>query len=150
MHGDDEFLRSIPAFLRRHDDRRRNRAPAASRTLTRQAQIPEEPSPEAQASITRVIDLAARQAEAAGAGGSLTALSAAGGETACDDTRSGNAALRAPLPQGVAGRIGAPAAKSDKTRRAKLFRALRLAGLRASDGSGADRPGRAAKGRQRA
>ncbi len=135
---DDEFLRSIPPFLRR-----------------REAQ-----DSGAQTAAPRIVELAARQAEEvqvetvqAGedpAGQRIRIELAFDSEAAPDDAGAEDVAFQVTLPRSVVRQIRVLAAKKDTTQRAIVLRALRLAGLWVPEGTDVDRRGRTAQRRQQA
>ena len=140
---DDEFLRSIPPFLRR-----------------REAQDSGAQDSGAQTVAPRVVALAARQAEAvpveavqAGkdpAGQRVRIELAFDNQAAPEDAGAEDVAFQVTLPRSVVRQIRVLAAKKDTTQRAIVLRALRLAGLWVPEGTDVDRRGRTAKRRQRA
>ena len=134
---DDEFLRSIPPFLRRHEAQR----PEAR---------PPEKSPAAPATAPRIVELAVPQAETVQAGQRARIELAFDNETAPDDAGAEDVAFQVTLPRSVVRQIRVLAAKKDTTQRAIVLRALRLAGLWVPEGTDVDRRGRTAKRRQQA
>lgn len=141
MYDDDEYLRSIPPFLRRCERPASARAPA--RPPSRPAPRPAPPpvsrpkASAAQDSDPRVIDLAARQAAV------RQPSEAASGGSPIEDM-----AFQVTLPRSVVHEIRRLAAEKDTTQRAIVLQALRLAGLSVPDGAEADRHARAAKRRE--
>ena len=165
---DDEFLRSIPPFLRRQEAQRPEKSPArrpGPAGEERAAQPikpagPIEPKvapaiPAAQISAPRIVDLAARQAEPVQAsenpaGPRARIELAFDNGTASDDAGAEDVAFQVTLPRSVVRQIRVLAAKKDTTQRAIVLRALRLAGLWVPEGTDVDRRGRTAKRRQQA
>ena len=170
---DDEFLRSIPPFLRRREAQRpeaqrpekspaRRPGPAGAERAARPIK-PAEPiapiaapaAPAAQTAAPRIVELAARQAETVQAGenpaGQRARIELAfDNETAPDDAGAQDVAFQVTLPRSVVRQIRVLAAKKDTTQRAIVLRALRLAGLWVPEGTDVDRRGRTAKRRQQA
>ena len=145
---DDEFLRSIPPFLRRHE------APRPEAQQRPEAQPPEK-SPAAPATAPRIVELAVPQAETVQAdtvqAGQRARIELAfDNETAPDDAGAEDVAFQVTLPRSVVRQIRVLAAKKDTTQRAIVLRALRLAGLWVPEGTDVDRRGRTAKRRQQA
>ena len=139
---DDEFLRSIPPFLRRHEAQR----PEAR---------PPEKSPAAPATAPRIVELAVPQAETVQAETVQAEQRARielafDNETASNDAGAEDVAFQVTLPRSVVRQIRVLAAKKDTTQRAIVLRALRLAGLWVPEGTDVDRRGRTAKRRQQA
>ncbi len=169
---DDEFLRSIPQFLRRREAQRPEKSPARlpGPAGEEQAAEPIKPivapaapaaqTPAAQTAAPRIVELAARQAEAvqvetvqAGenpAGQRARIELAFDNESASDDAGAEDVAFQVTLPRSVVRQIRVLAAKTDTTQRAIVLRALRLAGLWIPEGTDVDRRGRTAKRRQQA
>ena len=153
---DDEFLRSIPPFLRRHEAQRpeKSLAPIVA-PADPAAQIPA-----TQTVAPRVVELAARQVETvqaetvqAGedpAGQRVRIELAFDSEAAPEDAGAEDVAFQVTLPRSVVRQIRVLAAKKDTTQRAIVLRALRLAGLWVPEGTDVDRRGRTAKRRQQA
>ncbi|MCH8999154.1 MAG: hypothetical protein IID48_12970 [Proteobacteria bacterium] len=142
---DDEFLRSIPPFLRRHEAPR----PEAQRPEKTPA------APAAQTAAPRIVELAVPQAETVQAetvqAGQRARIELAfDNETAPDDAGAEDVAFQVTLPRSVVRQIRVLAAKKDTTQRAIVLRALRLAGLWVPEGTDVDRRGRTAKRRQQA
>ena len=137
---DDEFLRSIPPFLRRHEAPR----PEAQRPKKTPA------APAAQTAAPRIVELAVPQAETVQAGQRARIELAFDNETAPDDAGAEDVAFQVTLPRSVVRQIRVLAAKKDTTQRAIVLRALRLAGLWVPEGTDVDRRGRTAKRRQQA
>ncbi len=116
--------------------------------------------PAAQTAAPRIVELAARQAEAvqvetvqAGenpAGQRARIELAFDNESASDDVGAEDVAFQVTLPRSVVRQIRVLAAKKDTTQRAIVLRALRLAGLWVPEGTDVDRRGRTAKRRQQA
>ena len=174
---DDEFLRSIPQFLRRREAPRPEKsparlpgpageerasepikpivAPAAPAAQTRAAQ-----TPAVQTTVSRIVELAARQVETAEvetvqagedpAGRHARIELAFDNDAASDDAGAEDVAFQVTLPRSVVRQIRVLAAKKDTTQRAIVLRALRLAGLWIPEGTDVDRRGRTAKRRQQA
>lgn len=175
---DDEFLRSIPPFLRRCEAQRPERSPArlpgpAGEERAAEPIKPAEPikatiapaAPSAQDSgaqtaAPRIVELAVPQAETVQAetvqAGENPAEQRArielafDNEAAPDDAGAEDVAFQVTLPRSVVRQIRVLAAKKDTTQRAIVLRALRLAGLWVPEGTDVDRRGRAAKRRQQA
>ncbi len=169
---DDEFLRSIPQFLRRREAQRpetslaRLPSPAGEEQAAEPikpivaAAAPAAQTPAAQTAAPRIVELAARQAEAvqvetveAGenpAGQRARIELAFDNEAASDDAGAEDVAFQVTLPRSVVRQIRVLAAKQDTTQRAIVLRALRLAGLWVPEGTDVDRRGRTAKRRQQA
>jgi hypothetical protein len=141
---DDEFLRSIPAFLRRFEAPPPRKLPIrprdlpAARTKSKPAPIPvagQAVAPATPAAQRTRIELAFKNQDLdQGATGGAT-----GGANGDD------VAFQVTLPRGVVRQIRILAAEKDTTQRAVVLRALRLAGLSVPEGSDIDRRGRAAK-----
>ena len=168
---DDEFLRSIPPFLRRPEAQRpeaqRRPGPAGAERAARPIKPAEPIAPiaapaapaaqdsGAQTAAPRIVELAARQAETVQAGenpaGQRARIELAfDNETAPDDAGAQDMAFQVTLPRSVVRQIRVLAAKKDTTQRAIVLRALRLAGLWVPEGTDVDRRGRTAKRRQQA
>ena len=175
---DDEFLRSIPPFLRRREAQRpeaqRPETPRPEKSPARrpgpageeraaQPISPAEPiapivapaDPAAQTAAPRIVELAAPQAKSVQAGenpaGQRARIALAfDNETASDDAGAEDVAFQVTLPRSVVRQIRVLAAKKDTTQRAIVLRALRLAGLWVPEGTDVDRRGRTAKRRQQA
>ena len=175
---DDEFLRSIPPFLRRREAQR----PEAQRPEKSPARLPDPAGEEraarpikpaepiapiaapaapaaqdsgAQTAAPRIVELAARQVETVQAGANPAGQRARielafDNETAPDDAGAQDVAFQVTLPRSVVRQIRVLAAKKDTTQRAIVLRALRLAGLWVPEGTDVDRRGRTAKRRQQA
>lgn len=167
MHDDDEFLRRIPAFLRRTQEppprklpvRPRGR-PAARRPseprpvaapAAAQAPKPAAPAPAA----PKVVELAPPPpAEAPAAQRARIALAFENpditeGKDLTEENDREDITFRVTLPRGVARQICLLAVERDTTQRAVVLGALRLAGLSVPDGSDVDRPGRPDRGAKR-
>ena len=149
-HDDDEFLRSIPKFLRRCEARRpqANRGPGAQ---------PPEKSPARQTEADQVEtgQVETGQVETVQAGekpaGQRARIELAfDNETASADVGAEDVAFQVTLPRSVVRQIRVLAAKKDTTQRAIVLRALRQAGLWVPEGTDVDRRGRTAKRRQHA
>ncbi len=158
MPNDDEFLRSIPAFLRRTQEPPPRKLPVRPRGLpaarrpseprlqprpaTAQAPKPAAPAPAA----PKVVALAPPPAaEAPAAQRARIALAFANQDLAenqdrTEDQDREDIIFRVTLPRGVARQICMLAVERDTTQRAVVLRALRLAGLSVPDGSDLDRP----------
>ncbi len=175
---DDEFLRSIPQFLRRREAQRPEKSPArlpgpAGEERATEPIKPAEPvkpmvapaapaaqTPAARTAAPRVVELAARQAEAVQVETAQAGENPAGqrarielafdNESASDDAGAEDVAFQVTLPRSVVRQIRVLAAKTDTTQRAIVLRALRLAGLWIPEGTDVDRRGRTAKRRQQA
>ena len=170
---DDEFLRSIPPFLRRQEAQRPEKSPArrpgpAGAERAAEPIKPAEPiapivapaAPAAQTAAPRIVELAVPQAETGQAetvqAGANPARQRARIElafdngTASDDAGAEDVAFQVTLPRSVVRQIRVLAAKKDTTQRAIVLRALRLAGLWVPEGTDVDRRGRTAKRRQQA
>ncbi len=147
---DDEFLRSIPPFLRRHEAQRPEKSPAAPATQTPTAQDSATPDSAAQTAAPRIVEMTVPQAETVQAGQRARIELAFDNETAPDDAGAEDVAFQVTLPRSVARQIRVLAAKKDTTQRAIVLRALRLAGLWVPEGTDIDRRGRTAKRRQQA
>ncbi len=111
---DDEFLRSIPPFLRRHE---------APRPEKSHAPIVAPAAPAAQTAAPRIVELAARQAETVQAGadpaGQRVRIELAfDSEAAPDDAGAEDVAFQVTLPRSVVRQIRVLAAKKDTTQRA--------------------------------
>ena len=175
---DDEFLRSIPPFLRRRDPQRleargpeaRRPGPAGEERTAEPIKpivapaAPPAPDSGAQTAAPRIVELAARQAEEvqvetvqAGkdpAGQRVRIELAFDSEAAPGDAgaeagaEAEDVAFQVTLPRSVVRQIRVLAAKKDTTQRAIVLRALRLAGLWVPEGTDVDRRGRTAKRRQ--
>ncbi len=190
---DDEFLRSIPSFLRRRDGRLPKgkpaqspaacepaavaagpAAPRAASGLPGPAQTPVAREPRAAAGAAAgsghparpaappqppqpsVVDLAARQAEAAKANDfpaeqrARIELAFANGTPADDTVSREDVAFQLTLPRSVVRQIRVLAAEKGTTQRAIVLRALRLAGLGVPEGCDVERRGPSAKRSQQA
>ncbi len=171
MHNDDEFLRSIPPFLRRTQEPPPRKLPVRPRDLPA-ARSPSEPrlqprpataqAPKPAAPATpKVVALAPPSAaEAPAAQRARIALAFENQDMAEDqdmtegkDLTEGkdreDITFRVTLPRGVAREICMLAVERDTTQRAVVLRALRLAGLSVPDGSDVDRPDRPDRGAKR-
>jgi hypothetical protein len=153
MHNDDdEFLRSIPPFLRRYQEPSPRKLPIRPRDLpaTRskaepqsqsQAQSQSRPAPAATPSATPA---PAAPVESPVAQRARIALAFENQDMAeCSD--GDDVAFQVTLPRGVVRQIRMLAAEQDTTQRAVVLRALRLAGLSVPEGSDIDRRSRGAK-----
>jgi len=156
MHDDDEFLRSIPTFLRRTQKPRRRKLPVRPRDLpaARSQSAPRlQPRPAAMPVATpappQVVELAPPStAEAPAAQRARIAL-AFENQDRTEGHDGEDITFRVTLPRGVARQICMLAVERDTTQRAVVLRALRLAGLSVPDGSGIDRPDRPDSGAKR-
>ncbi len=169
MHNnDDEFLRSIPPFLRRYQEppprklpiRPRDLPAAQSQTKPRSRPAPiatlaaAAAAPAVPAAAPKVVEMAQPLAPKTGAAESPVAqharIALAFENESLDpgtaqDTAGEDVAFQVTLPRGVVRQIRMLAAEQDTTQRAVVLRALRLAGLSVPDGCDIDRRGRAAK-----
>jgi hypothetical protein len=159
---DDEFLRSIPPFLRRREAQQ----PAAQGIeAQRRPAAPPAQDSGAQAAAPRIVELAARQVEEVPVETVQVEMVQAGedpagqrahielafdNQAAPEDTGAEDVAFQVTLPRSVVRQIRVLAAKKDTTQRAIVLRALRLAGLWVPEGTDVDRRGRTAKRRQQA
>ncbi len=164
MHNDDEFLRSIPAFLRRTQEPRPRKLPVRPRDLPA-ARRPSEPRPAAAPAskpavpaapaTPKVVDLAPPSpAEAPAAQRARIALAFENpgiteGKDLTEENDREDITFRVILPRGVARQIGLLAVERDTTQRAVVLGALRLAGLSVPDGSDLDRPDHPDRGAKR-
>jgi hypothetical protein len=169
MNDDDEFLRSIPDFLRRTQEPPPRKPPVRPRDLPA---IRNEPRPEsgtqsrprpipapAAAPVAPASPLASPPASPPASPTAspkvveMARPSAAAGRAATrprialafenrDLAEAGSD--RISLPREVARQICMLAVERDTTQRAVVLRALRLAGLSVAEGSDGDRPGRSA------
>ena len=147
---DDEFLRSIPPFLRRHEAQRPKARPPEKTPAAPAAQTPAAQDSGVQTADPRIVELAVPQAETVQAGQRARIELAFDNETAPDDAGAEDVAFQVTLPRSVVRQIRVLAAKKDTTQRAIVLRALRLAGLWVPEGTDVDRRGRTAKRRQQA
>ena len=160
MHDDDEFLRCIPAFLRRTQEPPPRKLPVRPRDLPA-ARRPSEPrlqprpaatpaaTPAAAPAPPKVVGLAQPSAaEAPAAQRARIALAFENPDITEENDRE-DITFRVTLPRGVARQIGLLAVARDTTECAVVLRALRLAGLSIPDGSDVDRPGRPDRGAKR-
>lgn len=162
---DDEFLRSIPPFLRRYQESPPRKLPIRprDRAATRTSEEPRLPSRSAapSAAATTVTSPAAPPAAspAAQAGAPATTPRArialafenhdrVAGAAECAD--GDEVTFQVTLPHGVVRQIRTLAAEKDTTPRAVVLRALRLAGLSVPEGSEFDHPDPAAPRRSQA
>ncbi len=168
MHDDDEFLRSIPPFLRRYHEPPPRKLPIRPRDLpATRSQAKSRPAPIATLApaAPKVVEVAqpltpkpaaaespvAQHARIALAfeNESLDPGTAQGtAQDMAEGTDGDDVAFQFTLPRGVVRQIRMLAAEQDTTQRAVVLRALRLAGLSVPDGSDIDRRGRGAKQRQ--
>ncbi len=156
MHDDDEFLRSIPPFLRRTQEPRPRKLPVRPRDLPA-ARSPSAPrlQPRPAAAPPKVVELAQPSAaEAPAAQRARIALAFENQDMAENqDMTEGqdreDITFRVTLPRGVARQIDLLAVARGTTQRAVVLRALRLAGLSVPEGSGVDRPNRPGRGAKR-
>ena len=164
---DDEFLRGIPAFLRRFEAPPPRKLPvrpgdlaapqpqAAPQSQPQAAPQPaSQPAPQPAPTSTaapaapKVVDMVQpAAAEAPAAQRARIALAFENRDLAEDGD---DVAFQVTLPRGVVRQIRMLAAEKDTTPRAVVLRALRLAGLSVPDGSDIDRRGRTAKRRSQA
>ena len=167
MHDDDEFLRRIPAFLRRTQEPPPRKLPVRPRGLpgarrpseprlqprpaTAQAPKPTAPAP----AVPKVVALAPPSpAEAPAAQHARIALAFENQDLAENQDRTEgqdreDITFRVTLPRGVARQICMLAVARDTTQRAVVLRALRLAGLSVPDGCDIDLPNRPDRGAKR-
>jgi hypothetical protein len=157
---DDEFLRSIPPFLRRYQEPPPRKLPIRprDRAATRISQEPRLPSrPAAPAAVTPAAappaaPPAAPTAAQVGAPATPRAHIALAFEN--HDRAAGadgdEVTFQVTLPRGVVRQIRALAAEKDTAPRAVVLRALRLAGLSVPEGSDLDHPDPAAPRRSQA
>jgi hypothetical protein len=174
MHDDDEFLRSIPPFLRRYQEPPPRKLPIRPRDLpATRSQAKSRPAPIAtlmptataapaapKPAVPEVVEMAQPLAPETGAAESPVAqharIALAFENESLDPSTTGKAlgtdgedvAFQVTLPRGVVRQIRMLAAEQGTTQRAVVLRALRLAGLSVPDGCDIDRRGRAAKQRQ--
>ncbi len=150
-HEDDEFLRSIPAFLRRYQEPPPRKLPIRPRDLPAarsQAKLRPAPAAPATPAAPKVVEIAQPSvAESPVAQRARIAL-AFKNQDMTEGTDVEEIAFQVTLPRGVVRQIRVLAAEQDSTQRAVVLRALRLAGLSVPDGSDIDRRGRDAKQRQ--
>ncbi len=162
MQDDDVFLRSIPPFLRRYEEKPRLKLPIRPRDLPRaqdqpaQSQpakpskpkvLPPAASPAEPPAGPKVVELAQpaateTPAEAPAAQRARIALAFENQELAqglVEGTDGDDIAFQITLPHGVVRQIRILAAEKDTTQRAVVLRALRLAGLSVPEGSDIDR-----------
>ena len=157
MHDDDEFLRSIPPFLRRYQEPPPRKLPIRPRDLpaTRSQAEPHSqarfrPAPIAtpaapKPAAPKVVEIA-QPSTAESPVAQRTRIALAFQNESLDTGSDGDdAAFQVTLPRGVVRQIRMLAAEQDTTQRAVVLRALRLAGLSVPEGSDIDRRGRAAK-----
>jgi hypothetical protein len=126
MYDDDEFQRSIPAFLRRAAEP----WPDEPMFMT----VGTKPAPPAADPPAEVVDLRPR-AQAPAANG---------------PAGDGDAPFQVTLPRGIVRQIETRAAEEGTTRRAVVLRALRAAGFAVPADADADRGAPAAEVRQQA
>ncbi len=148
-HEDDEFLRSIPAFLRRYREPPPRKLPIRPRDLpAARSQAEPRPAPAA----PKVVEIAKLSAVESPVAQRARIALAFENESLDLGTAQGTdveeIAFQVTLPRGVVRQIRMLAADQDGTQRAVVLRALRLAGLSVPDGSDIDRRGRSAKQRQ--
>ncbi len=160
MHDDDEFLRSIPPFLRRYQEPRRRKLPVRPRDLP-VARNPSEPrlqprpaavqapKPAAPAAAPKVVELAPPSAAESPAAQRARIALAFENQDMSEGKDREDITFRVTLPRGVARQICMLAVERDTTQRAVVLRALRLAGLSVPDGSDIDRPDRPDRGAKR-
>ncbi len=164
MHDDDEFLRSIPAFLRRTRKPAPRKLPIRPRDLpaTRNPSEPRlqprpAPTPTATPAAPKVVALSPPSAaEAPTAQRARIALASENPDLTENpdpaenqDTTEGqdreDITFRVTLPRGVARQICRLAVARDTTQRAVVLGALRLAGLSVPEVSDLDRRDRGVK-----
>ncbi len=169
---DDEFLRSIPPFLRRYQEPPPRKLPIRPRDLPAirgqaepqsqsqaqdqaqaqaQAQFRPAPATPAAPAAPKVVEIAPQSSavESPVAQRARIALAFKNQDMAEGLALGANGdddvAFQVTLPRGVVRQIRMLAAEQDTTQRAVVLRALRLAGLSVPEGSDIDRRGRAAK-----
>ncbi len=163
MHNDDEFLRTIPAFLRRTQEPPPRKLPVRPRDLPA-ARRPSEPRLQPRPAATPVaapapapavpatpkaVEVAPpAPAEAPAAQRARIALAFENPDITEENDRE-DITFRVTLPRGVVRQIGLLAVARDTTECAVVLRALRLAGLSVPDGSDVDRPDRRGHGAKR-
>jgi hypothetical protein len=162
MHDDDdEFLRSIPPFLRRYHEPPPRKLPVRPRDLpaARSQAEPrlQPPMPTAAQTAAPIAPVTPKvvemdqpatpqpaTTEAPAAQRARIALAFENQDMAeCSD--GDDVAFQVTLPRGVVRQIRMLAAEQDTTQRAVVLRALRLAGLSVPEGSDIDRRSRGAK-----
>ncbi len=156
MHNDDEFLRSIPAFLRRTQEPPPRKLPVRPRDLPA-ARRPSEPrlqprpaaTPAAAPAPPKVVGLAQPSAAEAPAAQRARIALAFANQDRTEGQDGEDITFRVTLPRGVARQICMLAVERDTTQRAVVLRALRLAGLSVPDGSDIDHPNRPDRGAKR-
>ncbi len=144
MHDDDEFLRSIPPFLRRYHESPPRKLPIRPRDL---------PKPTAATATPAPVPAPKRKPTAPAAQRARIALAFENREIPeTQDTAEGkdgedgeDVTFQIALPRGVVHQISMLAVKRDTTQRAVVLRALRLAGISVPDGSDIDQPSHDAK-----
>jgi hypothetical protein len=167
MHDDDEFLLSIPPFLRRNHESPRRKLPIRPRDLPKPAAAPAEasapishpapqpapksaPKPAPTAATATPTPVPASKPAAPAAQRARIALAFENQDIPeTPDLAEGkddeDIIFQVSLPRGVVREISMLAAKRDSTQRAVVLRALRLAGLSVPDGSDIDHPSHGAK-----
>lgn len=166
MHDDDEFLLSIPPFLRRNQKPPPRKLPVRPRDLPAarsqseprlQPRPAPAPAPTAAAmpapvapAVPKAVEVAQPSATEGPAAQRARIALAFDNQDMADnqDMTEGKDGedidFRVTLPRGVARQICMLAVERDTTQRAVVLRALRLAGLSVPDGCDIDRGGRAA------
>jgi len=161
MHDDDEFLRSIPAFLRRYQEPPRRKLPIRPRDLPAagsQTQRQSGPAPvatptakpavtttPATSAVAKVVEIAQPAAvETPVAQRARIALAFKNHDLA-EGTAADDIAFQVTLPRGVVRQIRELAAEQDTSQHAVVLRALRLAGLSVPERSDIDCRGGGAK-----
>ena len=154
-HDDDEFLRSIPKFLRRCEARRpqANRGPGAQppeKSPARQTEADQVETGQVETAQAETGQVETVPAGEKPAGQRARIELAFDNETASADVGAEDVAFPVTLPRSVVRQIRVLAAKKETTQRAIVLRALRQAGLWVPEGTDVDRRGRTAKRRQHA
>ncbi len=153
---DDEFLRSIPPFLRRYQEPPPRKLPIRPRDLPAiRGQAKSRPAPIATPTVPKVVEIArplgpaAQRARIALAFENQDTAPATTQDTAqgtaqdtARDTNPDDVTFRVSLPRSVARQICMLAAEQDITQRAVVLHALGLAGLSLPEGNELDRPDR--------
>jgi len=157
MHDDDnEFLRSIPPFLRRYQEPPPRKLPIRPRALSTarnqaepQSRPQSRPAPIATPAAAPAVVPAAPAAPAAQRARIALAfenqdmaegLAQGTAQDTAQDTAGDDVAFQVTLPIGVVRQIHTLAAEQDSSQRAVVLRALRLAGLSVPEASESDRP----------
>ncbi len=157
MQDDDEFLLSIPPFLRRNHEPPPRKLPIRPRNLPTPAPKSTQTSPPASkpaptptpATATKAPKPADTAAPAAPAAQRARIALAFENQDMTEGKDREDITFRVTLPRGVARQICMLAVERDTTQRAVVLRALRLAGLSVPDGSDIDRPDRPDRGAKR-